>query len=75
MTMTREAVPAAEAFFYDHNTYAGMTIAKLRGYDRGLSSVEVAQASKKGYCLQTNVLGSWAHYAGPNGGRVRAGRC
>ena len=74
IAMVRSSVPA-EAYFYDHNTYAGMTIAKLRGYDRRLSSVEVARATKGRYCLQTNVLGSWAHYAGPSGGTVRVGRC
>src|SRR3954452_17667940 len=33
----RAAVPSAEAFFADNNTYATMTTALMKGYDSGLS--------------------------------------
>jgi hypothetical protein len=35
--------------------------------DSGLTSIEIFTARKTGYCVQTSVLGSWAHYAGPSG--------
>src|SRR5438552_13845089 len=34
----REAVPSAEAWYSDHSTYAGMTVASLKQIDSGLSS-------------------------------------
>lgn len=72
--MVREAVPAVEAYRYDHGTYAGVTVAKLRLIDTTVSSVEVVRPSRRSYCLQVNVLGSWAHYR-PGLRRVVAGRC
>ena len=36
----REAVPSAEAFYSDHNTYVGMTVASLKQIDSGMSSAE-----------------------------------
>jgi len=74
MTMVRSDIPSIEAYWSDHNTYVGITVAKLRAYDSGLSSIEIVRARKTTFCVQTNVLGSWAHYAGPSG-IIRAGRC
>src|SRR5713101_4090152 len=63
--MVRSAMPAIEAYYADHGTYAGITLAKLRKLDRNLSSIEIAWATKTGFCVQVNVFGSWA-----NGKRV-----
>jgi hypothetical protein len=61
--MVRSAAPPIEAYRVDHGTYVGATLAKLRAYDRTLSSIEIAYAHKDTYCLQANVLGSWYHVA------------
>ena len=41
MTMVRSDIPSIEAYWSDHNTYVGITVAKLRAYDSGLSSIEI----------------------------------
>jgi hypothetical protein len=61
--MVRGAAPSIEAYYADHGTYVGATLAKLRAYDRNLSSIEIAYTHKDTYCLQANVLGSWYHVA------------
>jgi hypothetical protein len=38
--MVRSAAPPIEAYRVDHGTYVGATLAKLRAYDRTLSSIE-----------------------------------
>src|ERR1041385_7791447 len=49
----REAVPSAEAFYSDHNTYVGLSNAAIKAsYDSGVSSaVSVDAASANAYCL------------------------
>jgi hypothetical protein len=70
----RNAIPAAEAWYADHNTYGGMTLAKLRrAYDRSLKGIAVRRANKKGYCIQS-TRSPLVHYAGP-GGPMRKSRC
>src|ERR1700755_3704393 len=48
----REAIPSAEAFFSDqvpNNTYTGLSVAALQGYDSGLSSaIDVGKAENGG---------------------------
>jgi type IV pilus assembly protein PilA len=60
----RSAVPSAEAYFSDHNTYVGMTWAILQSsYDSGISSdvtIPAADLTATSYCLQSN------HPAGQN---------
>jgi type IV pilus assembly protein PilA len=68
----REAVPSAEAFFSDNNTYTGMSPAVLTTkYDSGLSSaVTVAEpvgAGGTGYCIQATVGSHTAAIHGPGG--------
>ncbi len=67
----RAAIPSAEAYFADHNSYASMTAAGLRAsYDSGFSkAVSVTTPTATGYCLsapgqKTTV---W-YYSGPGGG-------
>jgi hypothetical protein len=69
----RSAVPAAFAYYADHNTYAGMTPAKLRRYDRSIRNVTVRGATKTKFCIQSTYK-PLVHYAGP-AGPVRKGAC
>ena len=78
----REAMPSAEAFFSDqvpNNTYTGLSVAALQGYDSGLSSaIDVAKAENggAGYCIHATVGTHSAIVNGP-GGTVQtdAGNC
>jgi type IV pilus assembly protein PilA len=79
----RQAVPSAEAYFSDNQTYAGLTVGGLQGYDSGLSpdvvvgGVAGAPGTAPGansYCLAATHGGFTYHFAGP-GGTVVAGAC
>lgn len=70
----RSAIPAIEAYRADHGTYAGMTLAKLRVYDRQVGPIVVRRASRRAYCIQSSVRGVIAHFDGPRG-PARRGRC
>jgi type IV pilus assembly protein PilA len=78
----REAIPSAEAFFSDQvpsNTYTGLTVNALKGYDSGLSSaIDVAKPENGGaaYCIHATVGTHSAIVNGP-GGTVQtdAGNC
>ena len=64
----RAAMPSAEAFYSDNNTYTGMSAAVLKGtYDAGLSA-NILKAEPTGtgatYCISAKV-GNW--YAAVNG--------
>jgi hypothetical protein len=69
----RNAVPAAFAYYADHNTYAGMTLVKLRRYDRSIRNVAVRRATKSRFCIQSTYK-PFVHYAGP-AGPLRKGAC
>ena len=69
----RSAVPAADAYYADNGTYAGVTVAKLHRIDTSLKRVLVRDATKNGYCIQS-TLAPFVHFAGP-GGLTRAGAC
>ena len=78
----REAMPSAEAYFSDQvpsNTYTGLSVAALQGYDSGLSSaIDDAKAENGGaqYCIHATVGTHSAIVTGP-GGTVQtdAGTC
>jgi hypothetical protein len=66
-------MPSAEAYFSDQvpaNTYTGLGVAALRGYDSGLSSaIDVAKAENGGanYCIHATVGSHSAIVNGPGG--------
>jgi len=71
----RTAVTSAEAYHTDYETYAGMTVAKLKGYDSGLQVDDVLVSSDgKTYCLDKTVGTQKAFVirgaAAQNGGEV-----
>ncbi|HWL33899.1 MAG TPA: hypothetical protein VNP89_09885 [Gaiellaceae bacterium] len=70
----RSAIPAIEAYRADRGTYVGLTLARIRAYDRAVRGVAVKRAAKNGYCLQSTAPGPVVHYDGPRG-PVRKGRC
>ena len=70
----REAVPSVEAFYSDHQTYNGVTLASLKQIDSGLSaSVKVAAIAGGGYCLDGTVGGKSSYFVGPGGTMQEAG--
>jgi type IV pilus assembly protein PilA len=72
----RAAVPAAEAYYGDHDSYAGMTFATLEAIDQGLATglaVNVTGGGT-GYCLSFTKGTKTAHVVGP-GGTVASGAC
>jgi type IV pilus assembly protein PilA len=76
----RAAIPSAEAFFSDHGTYVGMTIASLKAIDSGLNLELVDDLTASSYCLQSDSNGeasggSEDHRVNGPGGDVEAGAC
>jgi type IV pilus assembly protein PilA len=65
----REAVPSAEAFYSDHNSYVGLSKTFLQSYDSGLSpDVDVSGTpTVSGYCLVSNHANQVYYYVGPGG--------
>jgi type IV pilus assembly protein PilA len=68
----RAAIPAAEAYYADDaplgggGSYVGMTAARLRAIDSGLSStLTVASATATTYCLTDTVRGKVWSVRGP----------
>jgi len=68
----RAALPSAEAYFADDapaggaGAYTGMTVAKLKAIDSGLSnSLTVASVSATTYCLTDTVSGKTWSVSGP----------
>src|SRR5215468_9037800 len=51
----RAAIPSVEAWFSDHGTYSGMTVASLQaGYDQSInpSIISLGTLSQTTYCVQ-----------------------
>jgi type IV pilus assembly protein PilA len=63
----RAAVPSVEAFYQDHDTYAGLSTAGLRAsYDAGLK-LNAASGTATGYCVSSTVGSFTYRKTGPNG--------
>lgn len=66
-TSLRSALPAAEAYFADNGTYAGMDEASLLEIDSTLSqTLSVARAGTSSFCLAERVNGKTWSVLGPN---------
>jgi type IV pilus assembly protein PilA len=58
----RAAIPSAEAFYSDHGSYTGMTIASLAAIDAGLKIDSVVLYNTgQTYCIAKTVSGKEAH--------------
>ena len=68
----RAAIPDAEEFFANNNTYVGLDDAMLKTLDPGVGSdVHVVGAGATAYCLYATSANSTTttyYYAGPGGG-------
>jgi len=64
----RSAIPDAEAYFSDNNTYVGMDAAALLAIDSGISAaVTPANQTATSYCLEATVGSHTSHVNGPGG--------
>ena len=63
----RSAIPAAEAYYSDKNTYLLMTPATLALIDSGLKITSVTGTSDTGYTLCAKVGNKTSVYTGPGG--------
>ena len=65
----RSAIPSAEAFYSDIQSYTGMNLAALQGYDSGLKlngvTVTGAAGPAQTYCLTSTVNGQVASVTRP----------
>jgi type IV pilus assembly protein PilA len=86
MSDVRSAVPDAEAYFSDNNSYTGMTAANLKStYDSGLMVYAAGPPEVPGivsaipsatnnqlFCISAQDAGHWAYLKGPGGTVVNA---
>ena len=63
----RSAIPDAEAFYSDNQTYAGMNLAALQAIDKGVSSTLVVFGAAGSYCLSNKQGTHYAKVVGPGG--------
>ena len=73
----REAVPDATAYYADNNSYTGVSIATLQGYDSGLQAyaagppevpgILAAKGGATKYCISAQDGTDFAHVVGPGG--------
>jgi type IV pilus assembly protein PilA len=65
----RQAVPAMEGYYSDHDTYASATVTALFSYDKNLDIdhvfVDTAGTNGASYCIDKTVGGQNAYYIGP----------
>ena len=83
MSDVRAAIPDAEAYYSDHNSYASMDTTALQGYDSGMKIFAAATSSTpevpgivsavggssndQAYCISAEDSGHWAYVDGPGG--------
>ena len=81
----REAIPDATAYYSDNNSYTGVSIGTLQGYDSGLvqyaaatsstpevPGIKTAKGGATKYCISAQDGTNYAHVVGP-GGQVVSG--
>jgi len=72
----RAAVPAVEAWYSDHGTYAGMDATKLKAsYDAGLKVTIGSSPSSSTYCISATQGAHTFAKAGPAGAITSAAAC
>jgi type IV pilus assembly protein PilA len=65
----RAALPAAEAFYSDNGTYAGMTLSTLKAIDSGVSdTLKVTATSATAYTMCDDPSGKAWQVVGPDAG-------
>ena len=78
MSDVRSAVPDAEAFYSDNNSYTGMTASGLQttydsgmvissGGSTGIVSAIPGSTNAQAFCISAVSGGHWAHIQGPGG--------
>ena len=73
----RSAIPAVEAYYADHTTYVGMTVAVLQAsYDAGLKldAIVAGNLSASSYCVASTVGTFSYHKSGP-AADITSGTC
>jgi hypothetical protein len=69
-------VPAVEAWYSDHGTYAGMTAAKLQAsYDAGLKATIGSTPTASTYCISATQGSHTFAKAGPAAAITSAAAC
>jgi type IV pilus assembly protein PilA len=63
----RSAIPDAEAYYSDNQTYAGMNLAALQAIDKGVSGSLVVFGNATSYCLSNQQGSHIAKVVGPGG--------
>jgi type IV pilus assembly protein PilA len=72
----RSAIPDAEAYFSDNDTYVGMDLAALQAIDAGISdTITPANVTATSYCLASTVGTHTSHVDGPGGQVVEGSGC
>jgi type IV pilus assembly protein PilA len=72
----RSALPAMEAWYADHGTYAGATRAQLiLSYDAGMKASVGATLTANSYCIFNTTGATVAHATGPAGAIKLTGAC
>jgi type IV pilus assembly protein PilA len=64
----RSAIPAAEAYYSDNDSYSGMGLAQLKSIDQGIASGLVVSSTASNYTLSFTKGKCTATYTGPGGG-------
>jgi type IV pilus assembly protein PilA len=63
----RAAIPDAEAYYSDNQSYASMNLAALQAIDKGVSGTLTVFGSATGYCLSNTQGSHIAKVVGPGG--------
>ena len=73
----REAIPDATAYYSDNNSYTGVSLLTLQGYDSGLVAyaagppevpgILTAKGGATKYCISAQDGTNFAHVVGPGG--------
>lgn len=70
----RGAIPAIEAYAAENGGYIGLTLEKIRVWDRGVEGITVSWSTRSEYCIQSTAGAATSHLRGP-ARPVASGRC